>query len=66
LVSKCDAFSVILITEKGEREDRIIGNGQAFVLDRPSLSLVTALGGPAVLVVQPGTACAPDPLRHVA
>jgi hypothetical protein len=54
------------ITEEGEREDRIIGNGQALVLDRTGLSLVTALGGPAVLVVQPGTVFAPDPLRNAA
>ena len=54
------------ITEEGEREDRIIGNGQAFVLDRPGLSIVTALGGPAVLVVQPGTVFAADPRRHAA
>jgi hypothetical protein len=54
------------ITEEGNREDKIIGNGESFVLDRPGLSRVTALGGPALLVVQPGTVFAPNPLRHAA
>ena len=35
-----------------------------FVLDRHGLSLITALGGPALLVVQPGAAFAPYPLRQ--
>ena len=54
------------ITEEGNREDKIIGNGGSFVLDRQGLSLVTALGGPALLVVQPGTVFARYPLRHAA
>ena len=54
------------ITEEGEREDRILYRGQSFVLDRQGLSLVTALGGPAMLVVQPGVALAPYPLRQAA
>jgi hypothetical protein len=54
------------ITEEGEREDRILSRGQSFTLDRPGLSLVTALGGPALLIVQPGTLFAPNPLRHAA
>jgi Protein of unknown function (DUF2917) len=54
------------ITEEGEREDAIIGYGQSFVLDRPGLSLVTALGGPALVVVQPGRVFAPNPLRRAA
>ena len=54
------------ITEEGEREDRILRRGQSFVLDRQGLSLVTALGGPAMLVVQPGTAVAPNPLPQAA
>jgi hypothetical protein len=54
------------ITEEGEREDRILCRGQSFVLDRQGLSLVTALGGPAMLVVQPGTAVAPNPLPQAA
>jgi hypothetical protein len=32
------------ITQHGDLEDRIIESGQSFVLDRPGLSLVTALG----------------------
>ena len=39
---------------------------KSFTLDRPGLSLVTALGGPALLIVQPGTLFAPNPLRHAA
>jgi hypothetical protein len=54
------------ITEEGEREDRILSRGQSFTLDRAGLSLVTALGGPALLIVQPGTLFAPNPLRHAA
>ena len=54
------------ITEEGNREDKIIGNGESFVLDRPGLSLVTALGEPALLVVQPGSVNARRPLRRAA
>jgi hypothetical protein len=54
------------ITEEGQREDAIIGYGQSCVLDRPGLSLVTALGSPALVVVQPGRVFAPYPLRHAA
>ena len=42
------------ITEEGDDEDRIIANGESFVLNRPGLSLATALTGPALVVVQPG------------
>jgi hypothetical protein len=44
------------ITQHGDLEDRVIGSGESFVLNRPGLSLVTALGDPALLVVQPGSA----------
>jgi Protein of unknown function (DUF2917) len=54
------------ITEEGDGEDRIIANGASFVLDRPGLSLATALSGPALVVVQPGRVSAPDPLRRAA
>jgi Protein of unknown function (DUF2917) len=54
------------ITEEGDGEDRIIANGESFVLDRPGLSLVTALGGPALVVVQPGRVFALPPLRRAA
>ena len=54
------------ITEEGEREDTILGCGQSFVLDRPGLSLVTALGGAALAVVQPGQVFVPNPFRHAA
>lgn len=54
------------ITEEGEREDTIIGYGQSFVLDRPGLSLVTALGGAALAVVQPGRVFVPNPFRRAA
>ena len=42
------------ITEEGDGEDRIIANGESFVLDRPGLSLATALTGRALVVVRPG------------
>lgn len=54
------------ITEEGDGEDRILANGESFVLDRPGLSLVTALTGPALVVVQPGRVFATDPLRRAA
>ena len=54
------------ITQHGDLEDRVIGNGQSFVLDRPGLSLVTALGEPAVVVVKPGSVITRQPLRHAA
>jgi hypothetical protein len=54
------------ITQDGDREDRIVGSGESFVLDRPGLSLVTAPLDPALLVVQPGTVIARNPLRHAA
>lgn len=42
------------ITQSGDPEDHLVKASQSFVLDRPGLTLVTALLGPAVLVVQPG------------
>lgn len=42
------------ITQSDDPEDIVIHRGQSFVLDRPGLALVTALLGPAMLVVQPG------------
>jgi Protein of unknown function (DUF2917) len=54
------------ITQHGDFEDRTIDGGQSFVLDRPGLSLVTALGEPAVVVVKPRSTIAPRPLRHAA
>jgi hypothetical protein len=54
------------ITQHGDLEDRIIGRGESFVLDRPGLSLVTALGDPALLVVRPGMMIARRLLRHAA
>ncbi len=54
------------ITQHGDLEDRIIDSGQSFVLNRPGLSLATALGEPAVVVVKPGSGIALQPLRHAA
>ncbi len=54
------------ITQSGDPEDHIIEAGQSFVLDRPGLTLVTALLGPAVLVVQPGRIAALPELRRAA
>ena len=54
------------ITEEGDGEDRIIAHGESFVLDRPGLSLATALSGPALLVVKPGRVSAPHSLRQAA
>jgi hypothetical protein len=54
------------ITQTGDPEDHIVEGGQSFVLDRPGLTLVTALLGPTVLVVQPGRIAAPRELRLAA
>ncbi len=62
---KC-LLGTLWITQDGDREDRIIDIGESFVLDRPGLSLVTAMLGPALLVVQPGTVVGPDPLKLAA
>jgi len=53
------------ITQTGDPEDTIVHGGESFVLDRPGLTLVTALLAPAVLVVQPGRVAWPE-LRHAA
>ena len=44
----------VWITQAGDREDIVLHGGESFVLDRQGLALVTALLGPAMLVVQPG------------
>ena len=54
------------ITQEGDREDRLIDSGESFVLNRPGLSLVTALRGPALLIVQQGSVIARHPLRRAA
>jgi hypothetical protein len=54
------------ITQHGDLEDRVVGSGESFVLNRPGLSLATALGKPAVLVVQLGPVIARRPLRRAA
>jgi hypothetical protein len=54
------------ITEEGDGVDRVIANGESFVLDRPGLSLATALNGPALVVVQPGRVSAAYSLRRAA
>jgi hypothetical protein len=59
-------WGVLWITQEGDREDRIIDSGGSFVLDRPGLSVVTAVSGPALLVVQPGRVIARRPLRTAA
>ena len=43
------------ITQSGDRGDRILDSGESFVLDRPGLSLVSALLDPALVIVQRGT-----------
>jgi hypothetical protein len=54
------------ITQTGDPEDHIIDGGQSFVLDRPGRTLVTALLGPAVFIVQPGRIAALPELRRAA
>ena len=54
------------ITQHGDLEDKVIGSRQSFVLNRPGLSLVTALGEPAVVFVKPGSAIPRRPLHHAA
>lgn len=54
------------ITQEGDREDRVICGGESFILDRPGLSLVTAMRGAALLIVQLGSVIARHPLRRAA
>ena len=54
------------ITQDADPEDRIVEAGQSFVIDRPGVTLVTALLGPAVLVLQPGRVSALRELRRAA
>src|SRR6266542_5785279 len=54
------------ITQAGDAEDKIVRGGESFVLDRPGLSLVTALLGPALLIVQPGRIPAAHEFRAAA
>ena len=54
------------ITQESDPEDRIVEAGQSFVIDRPGVTLVTALLGPAVLVLQPGRVSALRELRRAA
>ena len=44
----------VWITQAGDREDIVLHGGESLVLDRQGLTLVTALLGPAMVVVQPG------------
>jgi Protein of unknown function (DUF2917) len=54
------------ITQAGDAEDNIVHGGESFVLDRPGLTLVTALLGPALLIVQPGRIPAAHEFRAAA
>jgi len=54
------------ITQTGDAEDTILHRCESFVLDRSGLALVTALIGPAVLVVQPGRVTGWPELRRAA
>ena len=54
------------ITEEGERDNTIIITGARSCSIGQGLSLVTALGGPALVIVQPGRVFAPHPLRYAA
>ncbi len=54
---------LLWITQHGDLEDRTIGSRELFVLDRPGLSLVTALRDAALVVVRP---VARQPLRYAA
>ena len=44
----------VWITQAGDRGDIVLHGGESFVLDRNGLALVTALLGPAMVVLQPG------------
>jgi hypothetical protein len=54
------------ITQDGDPEDRIVDSGESYVLDRPGLSLVNALLGPALVIVHRSTVVRPKPLRNAA
>jgi Protein of unknown function (DUF2917) len=54
----------VWITQTGDREDIVLRGGESFVLDRKGLALVTALLGPAMVVLQPGRIDARPVRRH--
>ena len=54
------------ITQAGDPEDRILDRGESFVLDRPGLSLVNALLGPALVIVRQGAVLERHPFRSAA
>ena len=54
------------ITQDGDSKDTVLGPGESFVIDRGGLTLVTALLGAAVLVLQPGRIAVGRELRRAA
>jgi hypothetical protein len=44
----------VWMTQAGDHEDIVLHGGESFVLGRKGVALVTALLGPAMVVLQPG------------
>jgi Protein of unknown function (DUF2917) len=44
---------VLWITQQDDSDDIVIEDGESFVLDRPGLALVSAIEGPADIVITP-------------
>lgn len=55
----CLAGARLWITQAGDLRDIVLAEGQSFVLDRPGLALVCALGGDALVAVEPSTVSLP-------
>ena len=54
LTVRCLA-GLLWITQYGDSDDHVLEAGECFVLDRPDLALVSALIGPATVVVEKAT-----------
>jgi Protein of unknown function (DUF2917) len=44
---------VLWITQEDDSDDIVLEDGESFVLDRPGLALVSAIAGPADIVITP-------------
>ncbi|MCC6535420.1 MAG: DUF2917 domain-containing protein [Burkholderiales bacterium] len=53
---------MVWITQENDPHDRILAAGESFVLDRPGMALINALGADAVIACERGLVCEQSPL----
>ncbi len=56
---------VVWITQAGDPQDVVLAAGQSFVVDRDGLTLVSALGAPAVITIIPEQAVRFDTVPEI-